>query len=69
MGKIISSKSRRQPRQVGDVNVHHGNAADMNGFKHFRAGHEIAKPVKTDDGSEVFETPTGKKFRITKMSS
>jgi hypothetical protein len=69
LAKIITSKSRRTPKKVGDVVVHHGNATEMGGFKHFRAGHEIAKPVNTADGDQVFQTPTGKQFKIKKMSS
>lgn len=69
MAKIITSKTRRQPKKVGDVTILHGNAAEMGGFKHFRAGHELARPVKDNDGNQVYETPTGKKFKLTKMSS
>lgn len=69
MAKIISSKTRRQPKKVGGVNVHSGNAREMGGFKHFRHGNEIARPVTLADGTEVFQTPTGKQFTIKKMSS
>ena len=68
MAKVVTSKNRRS-RQVGNVNVHHDSAGDDAGFKRFRTGHELAKPVTTKDGEQIFETPTGKKFRVTKMSS
>jgi len=69
MAKIITSKSRRAPKQMGNVVLHSGNAAAMGGFKHFRAGHEIARPVILADGTQVFQTPSGKQYTITKMSS
>jgi hypothetical protein len=69
MARIITSKSRRQPKQMGNVKLHSGNAAEMGGFKHFRAGHEIARPVTLPDGTQVFQTPSGKQFTIKKMSS
>lgn len=69
MAKIISSKTRRQPKQVGDVVVHSGNARELNSFKHFRVGNELARPVTLPNGTKVFETPTGKQFTIKKMSS
>lgn len=69
MAKIITSKSRRAPVRVGNVDVHYGNAPQMGGFKHFRAGYELAKPTTLADGREGFVTPTGKTFTIKKMSS
>lgn len=69
MAKIISSKNRKAPKQVGNVTVHHGNATQMGGFKHFRHGHELAKPGVDSSGEQVFTTPTGKQFKIKKMSS
>lgn len=69
MAKIITSKTRKQPKKLGDVTVHHGNAVEMGGFKHMRMGHEIAKPTTAADGSQVFQTPTGKQFITKKMSS
>jgi hypothetical protein len=67
MAKIITSKSRRQPKQMGDVRLMSGNAHEMGGFKHFRVGHEIARPVTLADGTQVFQTPTGRSFTIKKM--
>lgn len=55
--------------RVGNVDVHYGNAPQMGGFKHFRAGYELAKPTTLADGREGFVTPTGKTFTIKKMSS
>lgn len=69
MSKIITSKSRRAPTQMGNVVVKHGNAVQMGGFKHFRAGHELARPVTLPNGTQAFQTPTGKTYKITKMSS
>lgn len=69
VAKIISSKNRRQPKRVGDVDVHSGNARELNGFKHFRVGNELAVPTTLADGTEVFQTPTGKQYKIKKMSS
>ena len=69
MARILTSRSRRQVKRVGNVNVIHGNAANLGGFKHFRAGHELAVPVTLSDGRRVFRTATGKTFTITKMSS
>lgn len=69
MAKVLTSKSRREPKRLGDVTVHHGNAAEMGGFKHFRVGHEIARPVTDSGGNQVYKTPTGKTFKIKKMSS
>lgn len=66
---IITTKSRRQPKQVGNVNVMHGNAAQYGGFRHFRAGHELAVPATTADGEKIYRTQTGKTFRVKKMSS
>lgn len=54
---------------MGKVLLHSGNASEMGGFKHFRAGHEIARPVTLPNGQQVFETPTGRKFLVKKMSS
>jgi hypothetical protein len=54
---------------VGDVNVISGNAGQLNTFKHFRHGHELAVPATLPDGQRVFRTPTGKTFTIKKMSS
>lgn len=68
MAKIITSKSRREPKQMGDVRVLSGNAPQMGGFKHFRVGHEIARPVTLADGTQVYQTPTGKSYVIKKMS-
>ena len=69
MAKVITSKSRRVPKQVGDVVVKHGNAAEMGGFKHMRIGHELARPTRTADGTQVYSTPSGKQFTIKPMSS
>ena len=69
MARIVRSKSRREPRKVGQTNVHYGNAPEMGGFKHFTVGHEIARPTTTVDGQQVYSTPTGKQFTIRKMSS
>lgn len=69
MAKIITSKSRRAPKQMGNVVLHAGNAAEMGGFKHFRHGNEIARPVILADGTKVYQTPSGKQFIIKKMSS
>lgn len=54
---------------MGDVLVHSGNAPEMGGFKHFRAGNELAKPVYLSDGQRIYQTPTGRQFTIKKMSS
>jgi hypothetical protein len=54
---------------MGNVVSVSGNAPQMNGFKHFRAGHEIARPVILPSGEQVFQTPTGKMFKVTRMSS
>jgi hypothetical protein len=69
LARIITSKTRRAPQRLGNVQVHSGNAAQMGGFKHFRHGNEIARPVYLADGKQVYETPTGKQFTIKKMSS
>jgi hypothetical protein len=69
VARIITSRSRRQPKQLGNVTVHHGNASEMGGFDHFRAGHEIARPVTLVNGQKVFMTPNGKQFIIRKLSS
>lgn len=67
MAKIISSKTRRQPKKVGDVEVISGNAREMGGFKHFRVGHELARPTTLVDGTEAYVTPNGRKFKVTKI--
>lgn len=67
MARIVTSKSRRAPKQLGDVNVHYGNAVEMGGFKHFRVGSEIARPSTTADGKQVFTTPSGKQFTLKKI--
>jgi hypothetical protein len=54
---------------VGNVLVHHGNAAELGTFEHFRAGHEIARPGMTASGQKVFTTPSGKTFITRKLSS
>ena len=69
MSKIITSKTRRPRTQMGSVTSVSGNAPQMGGFKHFRAGHEIARPVVLPDGTRVFQTPTGKQFTMRRMSS
>lgn len=69
MARILTSRSRRQVKRVGDVNVISGNAGQLNTFKHFRAGHELAVPATLADGKKVFRTPTGKTFIISRMSS
>jgi hypothetical protein len=69
VAKVISSKNRKQPKQMGDVRLMHGNAAEMGGFKHMRIGHELARPTLTADGTKVYQTPTGKQFVIKPMSS
>lgn len=68
MAKAVTSKSRRQPKKVGDVVVKHGNAAEMGGFGHFRVGNEIARPTRLPDGTQVYSTPSGKTFIKKKMS-
>jgi hypothetical protein len=69
MARVITSKSRKVPKQMGDVVLKHGNAAEMGGFKHFRVGHELARPVLTADGTKVYSTPSGKQYVIKPMSS
>jgi hypothetical protein len=53
---------------MGNVQLKHGNAHQMGGFKHMRMGHEIARPVALADGTQVYQTPTGKQYTIKKMS-
>lgn len=67
MAKTLTSKSRRQPKVVGDVNVHHGNAVEMGGFQHVRAGHEIARPTVLTTGEKALVTPSGRTFRTRKI--
>lgn len=69
MARILTSRSRRPVHKVGSVSVHHGNAVQLGGFKHFRSGHEMAIPANLPDGTAVYRTPTGKTFIIRKMSS
>ena len=69
MARVLTSRSRRPVRRLGGVNVLHGNAVAMGGFKHFRAGHELAIPSTLPDGQKVYRTPTGKTFTIKRMSS
>ena len=69
MARILTSRSRRPLRKVGGVNVKSGNAVQYGGFKHFRAGHELATPTYDAQGNPIYRTPTGKTYTIKKMSS
>lgn len=69
MARVITSKSRKPPKQVGDVIVKHGNAGELRDFKHFRVGHELATKSNLADGTQVYRTPSGKTYQIKPMSS
>jgi hypothetical protein len=61
------ARGRKQPTKVGNTLVKSGNASKLGGFKHFRVGHELAVPVRGNDGSTVYRTKNGRQFRIKKM--
>jgi hypothetical protein len=69
MAKIGMSKTRRPRKRVGEVAVAQGNAAEFGGFGHFYAGSDLAVPTRLANGTQVYQTNSGRTFTKKKLSA